>query len=142
MIQRNRTGRRRGTTRFGLRCGWLLCAALFARPAQADLPLEATGQVEILPEPHGPHWAFAADVILRRSALVDLESGRTLGMVDGGFGITSGLFPTKRREIYVPETHYSRGSRGVRTDVVTIYDASSLVPSPRCRSRPGARSTR
>ncbi len=137
MIQRNRTGRRRGTARFGLRCGWLLCAALLARPAQADLPLEATGQVAILPEPHGPHWAFAADVILRRSALVDLESGRTLGMVDGGFGITSGLFPTKRREIYVPETHYSRGSRGIRTDVVTLYDASSLVPIAEVQIPPG-----
>jgi methylamine dehydrogenase heavy chain len=137
VIQRNRTSRRRGTARFGLRCGWLLCSALLARPAQADLPLEATGQVEILPEPHGPHWALAADVILRRTALVDLESGRTLGTLDGGFGITSALFPSKRREIYVPETHYSRGSRGVRTDVVTIYDASSLSPVAEVQIPPG-----
>ena len=111
-----------------MRCGWLLCAALLSGPAHADLPVETTGQIERLSEPLGPHWAWAADPVLRRTALVDLESGRTLGMLDGGFGVTSGLFPARRREIYLPETHYSRGSRGERTDVVTIYDAVSLFP--------------
>jgi methylamine dehydrogenase heavy chain len=38
------------------------------------------------------------------------------------------LFARHGREIYVPETHYSRGSRGDRTDVVTIYGARSLTP--------------
>ena len=75
--------------------------------------------------------------MLRRIALVDLESGRTLGMIDGGFGVASGLFPTRRREIYLPETHYSRGSRGERTDVVTIYDAKSLFPVAEVRIPPG-----
>jgi methylamine dehydrogenase heavy chain len=28
----------------------------------------------------------------------------------------------------VPETHYSRGSRGERVDVLTVYDAASLAP--------------
>ena len=136
MTQRDRTLERRGSACFRKRCGWLLCAALLASAAHADLPVETTGRVEILPEPHGPHWAWAADVVLRRSTLVDLESGRTLGMLDGGFGITSGLFPTRRREIYVPETHYSRGSRGERTDVVTFYDASSLAPVAEVRIPP------
>jgi methylamine dehydrogenase heavy chain len=119
---------RRGASARGAHRAWLLCAALLAAPAHADLPVETTGQVERLPEPLGPHWAWASDPVLRRTALVDLESGRTLGMLDGGFGVTSGLFPTRRREIYLPETHYSRGSRGERTDVVTIYDAVSLFP--------------
>ena len=117
-------------------CAHLLCAALLASPALADLPAETTGRSERLPERLGPHWAWAADAVLRRTALVDLESGRTLGMLDGGFGITSGLFPAKRREIYVPETHYSRGSRGERTDVVTIYDAISLYPVGEVRIPP------
>ena len=76
-------------------------------------------------------------MVLRRIALVDLENGRTLGMIDAGFGVPSGLFPTRRREIYLPETHYSRGSRGERTDVVTIYDTSSLLPVAEVRLPPG-----
>ncbi|MFI5217060.1 MAG: amine dehydrogenase large subunit [Candidatus Limnocylindria bacterium] len=116
---------------------WLLCALLLAGTARADLPVETTGSVEVLPVPFGPHWAWASDVVLRRIALVDLESGRTLGMLDGGFGVASALFPTQRREIYLPETHYSRGSRGERTDVVTIYDAVTLAPVAEVKIPPG-----
>jgi methylamine dehydrogenase heavy chain len=116
---------------------WLLCALLLAGAARADLPVEATGAVEVLPARLGPHWAWASDAVLRRTALVDLETGRTLGMIDGGFGITSGLFPTRRREIYLPETHYSRGSRGERTDLVSIYDATTLAAVAEVRIPPG-----
>jgi methylamine dehydrogenase heavy chain len=116
---------------------WLLCAVLLASTARADLPAETTGAVAVLPARLGPHWAWAADAVLHRTALVDLESGRTLGMIDGGFGNTSGLFPAGRREIYLPETHYSRGSRGERTDVVTIYDAGTLAPVAEVKLPPG-----
>ena len=33
-----------------------------------------------------------------------------------------------RKELYVAETYYSRGSRGTRTDVVSIYDRETLKP--------------
>lgn len=128
--------RRRGAFAFRIAFSGLLSALLIAGLAHAELPVETTGQVESLPATLGPHWAWAADAVLRRTALVDLESGRTLGTLDGGFGITSGLFPTRRREIYLPETHYSRGSRGERTDVVTIYDAASLLPIAEVRIPP------
>lgn len=128
MIDRTRWQHRRlggGARRL---CARLLCAVWLASPALADLPVETTGEVVRLPEPPGAHWAFSADAVLRRTTLVDLESGRTLGMLDGGWGVTAGLFPKTRREIYLPETHYSRGSRGKRSDVVTIYDAGTLAP--------------
>jgi len=99
-----------------------------ASAARAEVPLEAIGRVERLPHPLGPHWAWVSDPLLRRIALVDLVRGEMLGMVNGGWGITTALFPRRRPELYVPETHYSRGSRGERTDVVTFYDASSLAP--------------
>lgn len=35
----------------------------------------------------------------------------------------------RREELYVAETFYSRGSRGERTDVLTIYDLRTLVPA-------------
>ena len=36
---------------------------------------------------------------------------------------------TKHGELYVAETHYSRGTRGERTDVITIYDRETLAPT-------------
>lgn len=100
-----------------------------AGPGSAELPAEPIGRVEILPATLGPHWAWASDPVLRRIALVDLDSGEMLGMINGGWGITTGVFPKNRPEVYLPETHYSRGSRGVRTDVVTFYDARTLAPT-------------
>ena len=47
--------------------------------------------------------------------------------------------PGTARLIYSPETYFSRGTRGVRTDVVTLYDAGTLeavgeIPIPPKRS--------
>src|SRR5262245_20880431 len=98
----------------------LVCAlgsVAAARPASAEVPIGELGRVERLPEPPGPHWVWVADPVLKRSALLDLDSGEFLGTVDGGFGIVEPLDAVARPEVYVPETHYSRGSRGVRTDV-------------------------
>jgi methylamine dehydrogenase heavy chain len=39
------------------------------------------------------------------------------------------LVSAERGEIYLPETFYSRGSRGERSDVVTVYDAATLAPA-------------
>ncbi|MGH0036201.1 MAG: amine dehydrogenase large subunit [Myxococcota bacterium] len=99
-------------------------------PAGAEVPAEAEflGKVETLPAPR-PHWAWSTDPVLERAALVDLESGDLLGVVDGGWGVTVPVFAADGGEIYLPETHYSRGSRGDRTDVVTFYDSRSLAPT-------------
>ncbi len=97
-------------------------------PAGAEVPIESLGQGTSLPQPPRPHWVWVSDALLRRSALVDLDAGRFLGMVNGGWGNTLVVAPRGRPELYVPETHYSRGSRGTRTDVVTIYDAGTLAP--------------
>lgn len=105
-------------------------AALFglaATMASADLPIEIPGRSETLPVPPRPHWVWVGDLLLRRSALVDFDRGTFLGMVSSGFLSQTIVFPRRRSEFYVPETHYSRGSRGERTDVVTIYDRASLA---------------
>ena len=90
--------------------------------------MDEVGRVETLGAPLSPHLVWASDAVMRRIALADLESGDTLGVIDGGFGITAALFARNRPELYVPETHYSRGARGERTDVVSVYDALSLRP--------------
>lgn len=113
-----------------MRAALALAALLLAAGgiAHADVPLERPGRVEILPEPLGPHWVWVADILLQRSALLDLDRGRFLGMISTGYGSQVAVFPTRRREFYLPETYYARGSRGARTDVVTVYDAVSLAP--------------
>jgi methylamine dehydrogenase heavy chain len=106
--------------------GFLLLAAF----ARADVPVEQIGQSESLPEPFSANWFWASDPVLKRVALVDFSLNRVLGSVDGGWGITAPLFPKHNsREFYVPETHYSRGNRGERTDVVTFYDSRTLTPA-------------
>jgi methylamine dehydrogenase heavy chain len=38
------------------------------------------------------------------------------------------LFAHNRSEIYVADTVWSRGNRGLRTDFITVYDKSTLLP--------------
>jgi methylamine dehydrogenase heavy chain len=97
--------------------------------ASAQIAAERVGDVATLPSEMGAHWVWASDSVLNRSALFDADAGRMLGMVDGGVGV-SPLHPHVSRlrgEVYVVETVYSRGHRGERTDLVTIYDAVTLA---------------
>lgn len=104
----------------------LVLAVVGVPPLRAEVAPETTGTVERLPPPH-PHWAWVADLILGRTALMDVDGNRFLGMINGGYGTILPLFPTRRAEIYLPATYYSRGTHGMRTDVVEIYDASTLA---------------
>jgi len=113
-----------------IRCSVALVTAflgiLAAVPVGADVAPEAVGQVAELPQPPRPHWAWVSDLILERAALIDLDDGRFLGMINGGYGTIGPLFAARRPEIYVPATYYSRRSHGDRTDTVEIYDAAKL----------------
>jgi methylamine dehydrogenase heavy chain len=95
----------------GLGAAW---AILFAFAAAADLPAEELGQV------------WVADLLLQRTALMDLDEGRYLGQINGGYGPLSPLFSQRRQEVYVPSTFYSRLTYGERTDAVVIWDARTL----------------
>jgi methylamine dehydrogenase heavy chain len=97
----------------------------FATSAHAAEPL---GQVATLPAQPGPHWVWVSDILLKRSALVDADGARFLGMLPGGTGILAPLRSRDGREIYQAETYYARGTRGARTDVVSIADAITLQP--------------
>lgn len=85
------------------------------------------GQVAPAPAP-APHQVWIADFVLARTALLDGDSGRFLGMLSAGVGPIAPVFSQARGEIYLPETYYSRGSRGERSDLVTIYDVATLAP--------------
>jgi len=103
-------------------------ALQLAAPVGADVQSETPGQSETLAQPFHAHWVWVADLVLQRAALIDLDDGRFLGLINGGYGTIMPLFPSQRPEIYVPATYYARRSHGERTDVVEIYDAPTLAP--------------
>ena len=107
----------------------LLGASAMAEPSSEPEPI---GAVRALPAQPGPHWFWLTDLILHRTALFDADSGDMLGSISAGTAgvgfIVSPLFSPDRKEIYVAESYYSRGVRGDRTDVVTVYDGRTLQP--------------
>lgn len=98
-----------------------------AAQAAAPVPPEPVGRVLALPPPT-PHRVWIADLLFRRSALFDADTGAMLGMLSAGVGVIALDFAPERGEIYLAQTYYSRGSRGERTDVVTVYDDRTLAP--------------
>jgi len=112
-----------------------LLAGLVAAPLPsdaADIAPERVGSVFELPAKPGPHWFWASDILLHRTALFDGADGRMLGTISSGSAgsgfVIFPLFSPVHDEIYIAETYWSRGIRGERTDVVTVYDARTLKP--------------
>ncbi|HVS75648.1 MAG TPA: amine dehydrogenase large subunit [Steroidobacteraceae bacterium] len=116
--------------------GWwlaaLACAALLPCMAMAAPPLaNEQATIETLRSPPGPHWVWVDDIAFfnmpdGRATLVDGDKGTVLGMLSTGYGYNGVLIPKRGQVIYSPESYYSRGTRGVRTDVVTLYDPRRL----------------
>jgi methylamine dehydrogenase heavy chain len=110
----------------------LLSALLAADGAAAQPAPEPMGVSRTLPERPGPHWFWQSDLVLHRTALFDADSGDMLGSISAGTAgvgfIVAPMFSRDHREIYVAESYFSRGVRGERTDVVTVYDARTLQP--------------
>jgi methylamine dehydrogenase heavy chain len=112
----------------------LVLGAILSRHAEArESHAETAGRIEQLPAAPGPHWLWVYDMVYEymangRAVLLDGDSGRFLGMLNGGYSFTQLTLPRRRQEIYSAETHYSRTTRGERTDIVAIYDPRTLAP--------------
>jgi methylamine dehydrogenase heavy chain len=113
-------------------CRALLVALLVGGLAFAGTGPETVGKVLTLPERPGPHWFWLSDILLHRTGLFDADTGELLGQLSSGTAgvgfVVAPLFSADHREIYLAESYYSRGVRGERTDVVTVYDARTLRP--------------
>jgi len=120
------------TRRAGARVALALMASIWGARGWAQLPTDPPA-VEQLPSKPTPHWVWVNDTSFfaypdGRAFLVDGDSGKMLGMLSTGFSFTGILVPKAGGVIYSPEIYFSRGTRGTRTDVVTIYDAARLEP--------------
>jgi methylamine dehydrogenase heavy chain len=110
-------------------CGLIACACAFG--ARAQLPPEPISVEQL--GPPGAHWIWVNDMSFTalpdgRAFLVDGDSGKLLGLLSTGYSFTALAAPRSRGVLYSPETYFSRGTRGRRTDVVTVYDAAQLTP--------------
>ena len=107
----------------------LACGAAWGRlPSEIDKGLLSV----VLSEP-SKHWVWVNDVVFQHMSdgmahLVNGDTGQYLGTLSTGFGSAHILLPRDGRLIFSPEIYFSRGTRGVRTDIVTIYDAKTLSP--------------
>ena len=110
----------------------LLCGAA----AVAEIQPEPQGIIQSLPEKYPSNWVILQDaaffhmldgkfVVVDASA--DDPTEQFKGMFNGSF-IANFTQAETRPEMYVAETFYSRGTRGTRTDVLTIYDKATLAP--------------
>jgi methylamine dehydrogenase heavy chain len=120
-----------------LTCGGaLLLCALIGGSARADLapdlgrgPASAT-----LAVPAPKHWVWVNDFVFPHMSdgmayLIDGDSGRYLGTLSTGYGFARVNLSRDGKLIYSPETYFARGTRGKRTDVVTLYDTATLQTS-------------
>ena len=111
----------------------LAAFALLVGPVRADLPTDIGRgpQMATLAVPASKHWVWVNDFVFPHMAdgkayLIDGDSGRYLGTLSTGYGFTRVLLSRDGKTVYSPETYFARGTRGKRTDVVTLYDAGTL----------------
>ncbi len=115
--------------RLGL--GIVTGAMLLALSASAELPMEELGLTLTVDLDAHPRLLWLSDANAPgfaegRTHLIDPDAGRYLGMINNGYWFGGMDFPAGRELLYARETHFSRTTRGTRTDVIATYDASTL----------------
>ncbi len=105
-------------------CAAMTWSADFPNP----LPAETIPKVETLPQKYPSGWAFlnyAGDRIELRN--VGSDSREVKGQLPAHDSATL-LVGDQRPELYVVDTVWARGTRGQRTDFITIYDKQTFNP--------------
>ena len=100
------------------------------------LPIEPTGIIETLPKDYPASWFLVHDAAFFQMSdgkvyVIDIEGNNLHEQVKGTFNVVlmgNVLQSARRHEIYATETIHSRGTRGKRQDMVTIWDQETLSP--------------
>ncbi len=108
----------------------------FTYPVFSELPRDELGQVATLPFPYPDDWVIVHDVAFDHMSMgkfivMDINGKKITEFYKGSFDgayIAAFTQALKKPEMYVLEHYYARGTRGKRTDVVTIYDKRTLAP--------------
>jgi methylamine dehydrogenase heavy chain len=108
---------------------FILYLAAASGTAHAQLPADQMISYKLgTPQ---PHWAYILDSVfmaptVSKVHIVDLDSEKLLGEVDGGL-YSNFEYSPDGREFYSIDTFYSRAWHGTRFDAVTIFDAGTLL---------------
>ncbi len=107
-----------------------LAGAALVTNSNAELAPEQ-GRIITLPAKPNPHWVLVNDIVFNhmeagKAFLVDGDSGTMVGMMSTGFQWLSMVIPQDWSALYAPQTYLSRGTRGKRTDIISIYDPTTL----------------
>jgi len=91
---------------------------------------DEVGIVETLPRHYPDSYIFTSAIGFPQSgsiAVVDVaaETDNYKGSINAGYNADF-LTNVEKGEFYVSETYYSRGSRGVRTDIISVIDQETL----------------
>ncbi len=97
---------------------------LLAPVAGAQLAPELVG-VETMDEP-GKNWFVAKS--RNGGYIYDADTGEMHGLLSFSNFTSAFEIDNVRRQFYAPESYFSRGVHGDRTDIVTIYDFENLAP--------------
>ena len=110
-----------------LALGVAFVVGMLGGSALADVPAEEPGVVPA--PPLSPHWVFLTDAAFMhltegKIVIVDGDQAKVLSKLSTGY-LANSLLSADGKELYVVETFWSRGTRGERTDVVTIFDMAT-----------------
>ncbi|MBU3071295.1 hypothetical protein KOI40_15830 [Aestuariicella sp. G3-2] len=87
-------------------------------------------KTEILPDNNGEEWFWISGnripSLADGQAYLMGQDGKRLGQLSTGYWFNSLINAHKRNEIITVETHFDRGTRGNRNDLVVMYDANNL----------------
>jgi len=101
-------------------------------PGFAELAIDKPNTVVSLPADYPATWVYAHDIkfqALTAGKVIIFDAAADTNEYKGS--LDAGLFATfiessTRSELYVGESYYDRGTRGTKTDMITIYDKSTL----------------
>ncbi len=107
-----------------------------ASAAPPPLPIEKTGIVESLPATYPESWFLVHDAAFFSMSdgkvyVIDTAAETLPEQVKGTFNVVligNITQSAKRSEIYATETFHTRGTRGERQDMLTIWDQENLSP--------------
>lgn len=72
-----------------------------------------------------PHWALAMNAWIAGTRIVDGDSGKIIGALHT-IPLSNVAVDPNKRFFYVAETIWTKGNRGTRQDMLTVYDGNSL----------------
>jgi methylamine dehydrogenase heavy chain len=111
--------------------------AVRAETVPPPLPIEPTGVIETLPATYPPSWFLVHDAAFFHMGdgkvyIIDTAAETLAQQVKGMVNVSmigNIAQSARRNEIYATETFHSRGNRGDRMDVLTIFERQTLAPA-------------